>query len=145
MKTIVIPALAVLSLTACGARAVERGPSVAGEGRTGTTLELVASAETSSDVAQATFPARLTATASPAAADRLAHRVSAELGGAARADLQLCVDGAGTVTRAEVVRGSGIAALDAAFVDAARAWRYEPLAAPSATACQKVEIAYRVR
>lgn len=145
MKAILVPALALVSLAACGARVVERGPALPTEPRAGTTLDLTATVDADAAATRATFPARLTATAAPAAADRLAHRVQAELGGIARADLHLCVDGAGAVTSASVVRGSGIDALDAAFVDAARAWRYQPLAAPAASACQKVEIDYRVR
>lgn len=135
-------ALALVTTAGCGARAFERGPDVAAEPRSGAPLALT-TVET--DATAPSFPARLTAATTPAAADRLAHRVQTELGGVARADLKLCVDGTGAVTDAKVVRGSGIDALDAAFVDAARAWRYQALAIPSASACQKVQIDYRVR
>lgn len=128
-----------LPLAACASTAVTRGPSVADEPRAGVELDLVAGEATT-----ASFPARLTEASSPRAADRLAHRVDVELGGTARADLRLCVGGDGAVTSATVARSSGIAALDTAFVDEARTWRYEALAAPTATACQKVEISYTV-
>jgi TonB family protein len=138
--TMKIIALALaLPLFACASTAVNRGPAVADEPRAGIELDLVAAEATTPS-----FPARLTAVSSSPAADRLAHRVEVELGGQARADLRLCVGGDGAVTSASVAESSGIAALDAAFVDAARGWRYEALAAPTATACQKVEISYTV-
>lgn len=128
-----------LPLAACASTAVTRGPSVADEPRAGVELDLVAT-----DATTASFPARLTEASSPRAADRLAHRVVVELGGNARADLRLCVGGDGAVTSATVARSSGIPALDTAFVDEARTWQYAALAAPSATACQKIEISYTV-
>lgn len=137
MKIIAV-ALA-LPLAACASTTVTRGPSVADEPRAGIELDLVAGEATAPS-----FPARLTEASSPRAADRLAHRVDAELGGQARADLRLCVGGDGSVTSATVARSSGIAALDTAFVDEAKGWRYAALASPSATACQMVEIDYRV-
>jgi TonB family protein len=100
---------------------------------------------TSDDAVPATFPARLTQPETPRAANRLANRVTAELGGEARADLRLCVGGDGAVTSAKIASSSGIAELDAAFLKEAESWRYEPLAAADKTACQKVEISYRVR
>jgi|GEM_PF-4331443 len=134
-------ALALLSATGCAATAMERGPTSATETRASVALELDVTASATGP----SFPARLTRATTPRAADRLAYRVAAELGGRARADLNLCVGGTGAVTSVEVVRPSGISALDAAFLADARAWRYAALAAPAATACQKIEIAYNVR
>lgn len=136
-----VVALALIPVAGCAASAMERGTDLTAEPRAGVRLGLIAT----ESATEPSFPARLTAPTTPMAADRLAHRVRAELGGHARADLQLCVGGDGAVTTAEVVRGSGITALDAAFLADARTWRYQPLAAPSATACQKVEIAYTLR
>lgn len=144
MKTsskLAVLALALIPVAGCAASAIERGPAVAAEPRSGVKLDLIV-AESSTEPS---FPARLTPPTTPVAADRLAHRVRAELGGQARADLQLCVGGDGAVTAAEVVRTSGITALDAALVADARTWRYQPLAAATATACQNVEIAYTLR
>ncbi len=128
-----------LPLVACASSAVTRGPAVSDGTRTGGELELVAGSASTP-----TFPARVTEPATPRAADRLAHRVNVELGGTARADLRLCVGGDGNVTSATVARSSGIDALDAAFVDEAKSWRYQSLAAADQTACQKVEISYVV-
>jgi TonB family protein len=128
-----------LPLAACASSAVTRGPAVADEPHAGIELDMVAG-----EASTPSFPARLTEATTPRAADRLAHRVDVELGGHARADLRLCVGGDGSVTQATVARSSGIDALDAAFVAEAKTWRYEALAAPAATACQKVEISYRV-
>ncbi|MBK9036943.1 MAG: TonB family protein [Myxococcales bacterium] len=91
-----------------------------------------------------TFPTRLTRPSTPRAADRLAHRVAAELGGRARADLRVCVGGDGAVTDAAVVRTSGIAALDRALLADARTWRYQARAARTAPACQRVGIDYKL-
>jgi len=131
---VIVPALG------CASSSATRGSLVADEPRSGIELDLAPG-----EAVAPTFPARLTAAETPRAADRLANQVKAELGGQARADLRLCVGGDGAVTSASVARGSGIDALDAAFVDEAKTWRYEPLAAPAATACQKVEISYNVR
>jgi TonB family protein len=132
-------ALALVLIPAgCAATSATRD-GVAVEPKAGTHVDMVAGEATAPS-----FPARLTEAHTPRAADRLSHRVSVELGGEARADLRLCVGGDGGVTEASVARSSGIAALDNAFVDEARSWRYEPLAAPDATACQNVEISYRV-
>ncbi len=139
MKTLAI-ALAFLPAAACAGASATRGPDVSSEPRAGLDVNLVEDEATSPS-----FPARLTQPSTPRAADRLAHRVTSELGGEARADLRLCVGGDGSVASASVARSSGIEALDAAFVDEARSWRYEPLAASEAKACQKVEISYRVR
>jgi TonB family protein len=128
-----------LPLAACASSAVTRGPSVADEPRAGTQLDLV-----TGEATNPSFPARLTEASTPRAADRLAHRVDVELGGQARANLRLCVGGDGSVTSATVAKSSGIDALDAAFVDEAKSWRYAALASPEATACQKVEISYTV-
>jgi TonB family protein len=133
-------AFAFLPVAACATTSTTRGPEVATEASSGLDVDM-----TSEDAADATFPARLTQPTTPRAADRLAHRVTSELGGVARADLRLCVGGDGNVTSATVAHSSGIDALDAAFVDEARSWRYEPLAAIDKQACQKVEISYRVR
>ena len=132
-------AIAFLPVAACAASSAARGPDVAAEAPSGVRVDMVAD-----DAAPPSFPARLTQPATPRAADRLAHRVTAELGGEARADLRLCVGGDGSVTSAKVARGTGIDELDAAFIDEAKSWRYEPLAADKTT-CQKVEISYRVR
>lgn len=139
MKIVAI-ALALVPVTACATSSTTRGPDVASEATSGTQVDMI-----SEDAAEATYPARLTQPETPRAADRLAHRVTAELGGEARADLRLCVGGDGTVTSAKIARGTGISELDAAFVDEAKGWRYEPLAASDRSACQKVEISYRVR
>lgn len=133
-------ALVIVPVVGCASSSASRGSLVADEPRSGIEVDLVPGAAVTP-----TFPARLTAAETPRAADRLAHRVRSELGGQARADLRLCVGGDGTVASATVAQGSGIAALDDAFVAEARSWRYEPLAAPDATACQKVEISYVVR
>ena len=136
MKQLVL-AVALVPLAACAASSTGRGPEVASPQRSGLAIALVAD-----DAARPSFPRRLTA-ADTRGADRLAHRVAAELGGQAHARLRLCVGGDGAVTSAELARGSGIAELDAALVDEARRWRYEPLALASATACQQVELSYR--
>jgi TonB family protein len=138
MTKLIAIALA-LPLAACASSAVTRGPAVSDEPRAGAELDLVAA-----DATGPSFPARLTEATTPRAADRLAHRVNVELGGEAHADLRLCVGGDGSVTSATVARSSGIDALDAAFVDEAKSWRYEALAAADKTACQKVEISYVV-
>ncbi len=139
MMKIVAAALVFLP-AACASTATTRGPSTPDESRAGIELVLV-----DSDATQPSFPARLTEARTPAAADRLAHRVRAELGGEARADLRLCVAGDGSVASASITDSSGIEALDEVFVDTARNWRYEPLAAAGETACQKVEISYVVK
>ncbi len=139
MKIIVL-AFAIIPAAACASSSATRGPSVATEPRSGLQVDLVVE-----DATNPSFPARLTTPVAPRSADRLSHRVTSELGGQARAHLRLCVGGDGAVSSAAVARSSGITALDAAFVDEARSWRYEPLAARDATACQHVEISYRVR
>jgi TonB family protein len=139
MKIIAL-AVAFIPAAACATSSASRGPAVASEASSGMHVDM-----TSEDAAEATFPARLTQPATPRAANRVAHRVTAELGGIARADLRLCVGGDGAVTSATVANSSGIDELDAAFVDEAKSWRYEPLAASDKSACQKVEISYRVR
>ena len=139
MKNFAI-AFAFLPAAACASSSAARGPDVASEAPSGLQVDMV-----SDDAAPATFPARLTQASTPRAANRLAHRVTAELGGEARADLRLCVGGDGTVTSATIANSSGIEALDAAFVDEAKTWRYEALLAADKSACQKVEISYRVR
>lgn len=138
MKHFVL-ALAFLPAAACAASSATRGSDVAAA-PSGMHVDM-----SSEDAVPATFPARLNQPSTPRAADRLAPRVVAELGGEARADLRLCVGGDGSVTSAKIAHGSGIDELDAAFVTEAQSWRYEPLAAADKTACQKVEISYRVR
>ncbi len=133
-------AFAFLPVAACATTSTTRGPEVATEASSGLEVDM-----TSADAVEATFPARLTQPATPRAADRLAHRVTSELGGLARADLRLCVGGDGNVTSATIASSTGITELDAAFVDEAKSWRYEPLAAVDRQACQKVEISYHVR
>lgn len=133
--------LALVPVAGCAATSLERGADRTAEPRAGLKLDLVATEAAT----EPSFPARLTTPTAPIAADRLAHRVDVELGGRARADLALCVDGAGAVTSATVVRSSGIDALDAAFAADARTWRYAPLAVPTATACQQVQIDYKLR
>jgi TonB family protein len=133
-------AFLVLPFAACAASSTTRGTDVATEPSSGMHVDM-----TSDDAAPATFPARLNQPSTPRAADRLAPRVVAELGGEARADLRLCVGGDGSVTSAKIAHGTGIDELDAAFVSEAQSWRYEPLAAADKVACQKVEISYRVR
>lgn len=88
---------------------------------------------------------RTAAQPSPRAADRFAHRVTAELGGQARADLRVCVGGDGAVTDASVVRTSGIAALDRALLADARTLRFQPRPARAADACRRVGVVYRPR
>lgn len=139
MKIIAL-AFAIIPAVGCASSAASRGTTAAEEPRSGIELDLVAS-----DATPPSFPARLTEASTPRAADRLAHRIQVELGGAARADLRLCVGGDGAVTSATVARGTGIEALDAVFVDEAKTWRYQALAAPAAQACQKVEISYTVK
>lgn len=139
MKSIAL-SLAFVPVAACASTSATRGPDVASEATSGMHVDMA-----SEEAAPATFPARLTQPQTPRAADRLAHRVNAELGGLARADLRLCVGGDGAVTSATIATSSGIDALDAAFVDEAKSWRYEPLAVADKSACQKVEISYRVR
>ena len=97
------------------------------------------------EAAAPSLPGRLTPAAAPAADRRLLHQVDVELGGLARTNLKLCVDAEGAVTSAAVARSSGITAFDNALVDAARAWRYEPLAASGANECHTVQVSYRVR
>lgn len=135
-------ALVLVPAAGCATSAFERGTDRSAEPRAGVALELTARDDRGT---APSFPARLTEASTPRAADRLAHRVAAELGGHARADLRLCVGSDGAVTSADVVRSTGISALDAAFVSEARSWRYQPLAAADATACQKVEISYNLR
>lgn len=89
--------------------------------------------------------ARTAAQPTPRAADRFAHRVAAELGGHARADLRVCVGDDGAVTDASVVRSSGIAALDHALLADARTLRFQPRPARAADACRRVGVVYRPR
>jgi TonB family protein len=139
MKIIAL-ALAIVPAVGCASTSTNRGPSVPDGSSSGVELVIV-----DGDATAPTFPARLTPASAPSANRQLAHRVNVELGGVAHADLRLCVGGDGSVTSASVVSTSGIEALDSAFVDEARGWRYAPLAADDATACQKVEISYVVR
>ena len=93
----------------------------------------------------ASTSSRTAAQPTPRAADRLAHRVTSELGGHARADLRVCVGDDGAVTDASVVRTSGIAALDRALLADARTLRFQPRPARAADACRRVGIVYRPR
>jgi len=112
--------------------------------RTSTKLAVLALASLSLAGCAATA-SRPTAQPAPRAADRFAHRVAAELGGHARADLRLCVGRDGAVTDAAVVRTSGIAALDQALLADARTLRFQPRPARAADACRRVGVVYRPR
>ncbi len=140
MKTIAALTIAPLCILAGCASSMSPGRTATAEPRSGLSVDLEIT-----DAAAPSFPQRIATAATPRRANQLATRVVAELGGQARADLQLCVDAAGRVTKADVARSSGIGELDAVFATEARSWRYQPLAATDATVCQKVEIAYRVR
>jgi TonB family protein len=138
MKTINVLALALVPVTGC--LATTGGATVAAEDPSSMEVVLI-----TDEAAAPSIPERLTAAAAPATNRRLVHQVDVELGGLARANLKLCVDAAGGVTSATVARSSGIAAFDDVLVDAARAWRYEPLAASDAHECHVVQVSYRVR
>jgi TonB family protein len=138
MKTINAFALALVPLAGCLATA--GGAGVATDEPSDMEVVLI-----TEEAAAPSLPALLTPAVAPAANRRLVHQVDVELGGLARANLRLCVDAAGGVTSATVARSSGIAAFDDVLVDAARAWRYEPLAARDAHECHVVTVSYRVR
>lgn len=139
MKIIAL-ALAIVPALGCASTNTTRGPSVPDGSSSGVELVIV-----DGDATGPTFPARLTPAAAPTANRQLSHQIRTELGGQARADLKLCIGGDGAVTSADVMETSGIEALDAAFVDEAKSWRYAPLAAADENACQTVQISYVVR
>jgi len=140
MKTLAALTIAPLCVLAGCASSMSRDNTLPGEPSSGVTADL----ESTGDGAAPSFPARIESPETPREANRLPSRVVAELGGEARADLKLCVDGSGRVATVAIARSSGIDELDEVFTDEARTWRYQPLAARDATVCQKVEIAYRV-
>jgi TonB family protein len=137
MKTIKAFALALVPVAGCLATTEGAGVATEEPG----SMEVILMTD---EAAAPSMPERLTA-AAPRASRRLAHQVDVEVGGLARANLKLCIDGEGAVTSATVARSSGIAAFDDVLVDAARAWRYERLAASDAHECHVVQISYRVR
>lgn len=139
MKAIDVLWLAMVPVAGC-LSTTESGPLAAEEP---TDMEIVLVTEEA--VISPSTPSRLAPATAPRASRRLVHQVETELGGLARANLRLCIGGDGAVTSATVARSSGIAAFDDVLVTAARAWRYEPLAAPDANACHVVKISYRVR
>ena len=139
MKTFTAISLAPVILAFGCASSTTRATAPA-EPRSGLTVDLVAS----DDTAEATFPARISSPTTPRAANLLASRVVAELGGEARAALKLCVDGRGRVSKADVASSSGMTELDQVFVEEARTWRYQPLAVDDASVCRQVDIEYRV-
>ena len=92
------------------------------------------------------FPARIAGDTELRAADRLAHRMRAELAGTATAVVKICVQPDGKVAAATLARTSGLASFDDLLLDAARDWRYQSFAAPAATrVCQPVSVVYRAR
>ncbi|MBS1118926.1 MAG: hypothetical protein H6Q90_1154 [Deltaproteobacteria bacterium] len=96
------------------------------------------------DAAPASFPAALEL--SVPAVDRVAHLVRARLGETATAELELCVSPDGHVAKAELVRGSSLAAFDRALVHDAESWQFATLPGPaSVQSCRRTTIAYRIR
>jgi len=141
ITTVTAIALAVPALAAAGcATTTARDGLTSDSVRSGMRLEMV-----SESAATPSFPDRLSEPSAPLAAERLSHRIDTELGGKAHATLRVCVGGDGQVTSATVEKSTGIAALDRAFRDDAATWKYQALAAPDATACQQVMIAFHVR
>ncbi len=76
----------------------------------------------------------------------LVQRVADWRGGSVTADLRLCVAPDGSVSNVELNRSSGLPAFDAAVVDGAGSWSYEPFnASDDAPRCQDVAVAYVVQ
>lgn len=132
--------LGLLAITGCASSEYGRS-TMASDAHAAPALDLVRLEDTSS---QPSFPARVTPASTPRSVARLANQVAVELGGQARTDLRLCVDGAGAVKDVALLRSSGMDALDDALIADARTWQYQaPMSAT--TVCHRVEIGFQVR
>lgn len=77
-------------------------------------------------------------------ADRLSHRIRAELGDAASVEVRLCVAPEGRVSSVEVLRGSSLAAFDQSVIADAMSWQFAALPGPdSVRTCEQAKITYR--
>lgn len=79
-------------------------------------------------------------------ADRMATQILTEVGDRASLDVRLCVAPEGRVSSIEVLRGSGMAALDRSVVADAMAWQFASLPGPaSVKTCEAATITYHPR
>ena len=134
MKTVVA---AALLLSAC---ATTGTPSTLGTepARTGSRVQLDLAVHP--DAARV-FPAAIDPRLPRA--DRLAHRLLAELGDTASLEVRLCVAPQGTVTSVEVLRGSSHEAFDQSVIADAMSWQFEALPGPaSVKTCERATITY---
>jgi TonB family protein len=88
------------------------------------------------------FPA-LAGAADLPSADAIAMHMEKVLGDSAQADVKICVDGAGAVESASILKSSGMSAYDAAVLGDVKAWRFE--APTGADHCTTATIVYTLR
>jgi TonB family protein len=124
-------AAAALALPACAATSSELAAPAAPHGVP--RLDLTAQ--------HLAFPA-LRGAADLPSADALAMHMEKVHGDSAAADVRVCVDTAGRVAKAELLRSSGLASYDAGVLEDVKAWQFE---APTTATCTDLTVVYSLR